>query len=171
MRCALAFAVVLVAGCAQAPAAPGSPPTAVSPSNPLVGSWRLVNIVALRPNGEPAPSRFGTQPAGYILYQANGQMAVQIMARPATLIADPGKPTTAELQAVYDGCTAYAGTYHFDPATQTVTHHPEVSVHPDYLGKNLQRNVVVDAEHLTLSRPNTVDGEQGVLRLQWERIH
>ena len=57
-------------------------------ANRVVGMWRLVSIVQ---EGEQAPNR-GPRPTGLIVYDASGQMSVQIMPdriRPKFAAADP----------------------------------------------------------------------------------
>jgi Lipocalin-like domain len=166
MRCPLAVAAMFLAGCAQAP-----PVADGAPSVPLVGTWRLLNIVAIRPNGERIASRFGTKPTGYILYDRSGHMAVQIMASPWPAFVNPDKPTPQELEAVFNGYVAYAGTYDFDGATRTVTHHVQMSVDPGDLGKDFWRTVELEGDRVTLTvQQYPLNGEQGMLRLQWERV-
>ena len=166
MRSTLAALVMLAAGCVQAPPVPE--PT---PGVPLVGTWRLLNIVAVRANGDRIPSRFGKSPSGYILYDRTGHMAVQIMSSPWPAFANPEKPTPQELEAVFNGYVAYAGTYDYDATTRTVTHHVQMSVDPDDLGKNFRRTVELEGDRVTLTvQQYRLNGEQVMLRLQWERV-
>jgi hypothetical protein len=166
MRSALAVALMLAAGCAQAPPAPDSPP-GVS----LIGTWRLLNVVAIRANGDRIPSRFGKSPTGFIIYDRTGHMAVQIMTNPWPPFVNPEKPTPQEMEAVLNGYVAYAGTYDFDAATRTVTHHVQMSVDPDDLGKHFRRTVELEGDRVTLTvQQYPLNGEQVVLRLQWERV-
>lgn len=166
MRSALAVAVVLLAGCAQAPPAP-EPTSGV----PLVGTWRLLNVVAIRKNGDQLPSRFGTNPTGYILYDQTGHMTVQIMSSPWPKFANPDQPTPQELAAVFNGYVAYAGTYDYDAATRSVTHHVQMSVDPGDVGQDFRRTVELEGDRVTLTvQQYPLNGEQVVLRLQWERV-
>jgi len=166
MRCALLPSVILAVGCAAAP------PVANKPSSvPLVGTWRLLSIVAIRSTGERVPSRFGQSPTGYILYDRTGHMAVQIMANPWPPFANRDKPTPQELEAVFNGYVAYAGTYEFDAAARTVTHHVQMSVDPDDVGKDFRRFFDIEGDRVTLSVPQyPLNGEQVVLQLQWQQV-
>ena len=166
MRSALAFAVVLAAGCAQAP-----PTREASPSVPMVGTWRLLNIVAVRASGDRIASRFGIHPTGFIIYDGTGHMAVQIMTSPWPAFVNPEQPTPKELEAVFNGYVAYAGTYRYDAATRTVTHHVQMSMDPDDLGKDFRRTVELEEDTVTLTVQHyPLNGEQVTLRLQWERV-
>jgi hypothetical protein len=168
MRCALVLALVLLSGCAQAPSTPA---TDAPSAAPLVGTWRLLDVVAIRPNGERLPSRFGKAPSGYILYDRTGHMAVQIMSSPWPKFVNPDKPTAEELAAVFNGYVAYAGTYDYDPSTRIVTHHVQMSVDPDDVGQNFRRLVELEGDRVTLTvQQYALNGEQVVLRLQWERV-
>ena len=166
MRRALPLAVVFVSACAAAP------PVADKPSSvPLVGTWRLLNIVAVRSNGEHVASRFGESPTGYIHYDGTGHMAVQIMANPWPRFANPDKPTPQELEAVFNRYVAYAGTYDFDAVERAVTHHVQMSVDPDDVGQDFRRTVEIEGDRVTLSVAHyPLNGEQVVLRLQWQRV-
>jgi Lipocalin-like domain len=142
-----------------------------SPSVPFFGTWRLLTIFATRPNGDRIASRFGSNPTGYLLYDETGHMAVQIMASPWPAFVQADKPTPEELAAVFNGYVAYAGTYDFDAATGTVTHHVQMSVDPDDVGKNFQRTVELEGDRVTLSvRRYPLHGEEVELRLQWQRV-
>lgn len=168
MRCALGLAatLLLAVGCAQAP-----PLAEGAPSVPLVGTWQLQTVVAIRPNGERVSSRFGANPTGYILYDTTGHMAVEIMANPWPPFVNPEKPTPQELESVFNGYVAYAGTYDYDAATHTVTHHAQMSVDPGDVGMNFRRSVELEEDRLTLTvQKYPLNGEQVVLRLQWKRV-
>jgi len=166
VRYALAVAVGGLLGCA------GAPPVADVPSSvPLAGTWRLVSIIAIRPNGDRVPSRFGQNPTGYIIYDRTGHMAVQIMANPWPVFVTPDKPTPMELESVFNRYVAYAGTYDFDTAQHAVTHHVQMSVDPDDVGKDFRRTVEIDGDRVTLTVPRyPLNGEQVVLRLQWQQV-
>jgi catechol 2,3-dioxygenase-like lactoylglutathione lyase family enzyme len=89
------------------PAKP-SPVPGARPGGGLVGTWRLVDAVTVRPGGEPTASVLGKAPAGLLVYDPAGNVAVQI---------------GVEEGASFDGYGAYTGTYGFDSATGIVTHH------------------------------------------------
>jgi hypothetical protein len=66
-----------LAACAHVPAPPDA-----SSMNPLVGSWHLERVVAIRPSGEATISRWGKNPSGLITYTGDGRMAAQISGIP-----------------------------------------------------------------------------------------
>ena len=81
----------------------------------FIGTWRLASVEARRPNGEvaPTPARYGTKTIGYLMYDATGHVAVQIMRpdRPKFAVNDIDKGTAEELKAAWEGYSAYFGTY------------------------------------------------------------
>lgn len=83
----------------------------------LVGTWRLVSI-----EGGADPGNRGTKPTGLIIYDAQGNMAAQIMPdRPRPKWT--GTPTPQQALDAMRGYTAYFGTYTIDEKAGTVTHH------------------------------------------------
>src|SRR5262245_5352926 len=139
----------------------------------FVGTWKLVSIEARRPNGEAAPPRYGPNPAGYIIYDATGHMAVQLMRpdRPrfASNNADQGTPE--EIKAAFDGYGAYFGTYEIHEADGFVIHHVEGSLFPNNVGTDQQRFFELSGDRLILKPPpRQVAGEQQTLRITWQRI-
>jgi Lipocalin-like domain len=64
--------------------------------------------------------------------------------------------------------TSYCGTYEF--RGETVIHHVELSLFPNWVGVDQERLVEVRANRLTLStRPTLFAGVQQTARLVWER--
>ncbi len=71
----------------------------------LIGTWRLVS--------HSDPSR-GPRPTGLIYYDANGNMAAQIMPDHVRPKYAGTSPTPDEAKAAITGYTAYFGTYTID---------------------------------------------------------
>lgn len=131
-------------------------------ANRVVGMWRLVSIVQ---DGEQAPNR-GPRPTGLIVYDASGQMSVQIMPdriRPKFAAADP---TPEEAKEALRGYTAYFGTYTVDGRARTVTHHRQGSVNPGNVGGDLVRRF----EFVPGDRIILTPLENPTRRLTWERV-
>jgi hypothetical protein len=127
----------------------------------FVGTWRLLSTTAA---GKEDPNR-GAHPTGLIIYDAKGNMAVQIQpdrARPkfATYL----QPTPEEAKAALTGYTAYFGTYSVDEKAKTVTHHRTGNVNPGGMGDFVRRYEFVGTNRLVL-RP--LENQNA---LAWERI-
>jgi hypothetical protein len=163
----LAFLLALALGsCAHA-----TPPPQPSTVNPLVGSWQLERVVAIRPNGEETVSRWGRNPTGMITYTADGHMASQIMGDPRTKVRDPSSPTPEESQAILGSYLAYSGTYSYDPSTRVVVHHASMSIVPTEIGEDMPRQVELQGDRVTLtSTPYTLRGETVFNKLTWRKL-
>src|SRR5689334_4322916 len=104
----------------------------------LVGAWRLVDIDVEGPAGREADPFYGSGSRGLLIYEASGWFSVQIegSGRPAMQIpsvrpALDQSDSTARLKAtVLDSYYAYYGTWSFDSATSTVTHHAKGALYP-----------------------------------------
>jgi hypothetical protein len=126
----------------------------------FVGTWRLVSTTAA---GKEDPNR-GAHPTGLIMYDAKGNMAVQIQPdRPRQKYAG-AQPTPEEAKAALAGYTAYFGTYSVDDKAGRVTHHRSGNVNPGGMGDFIRRYEFVGANRLVL-RP--VENQNA---LTWERI-
>jgi hypothetical protein len=131
-------------------------------SDQFVGTWKLVSISS-------SESRlFGERPMGILIYDAEGNVAVQIMRNPRPdLSCAPGFPTAREVQVAYKGYYAYYGTYDVDPEKRTITHHLEGSLRPGDVGKDFTRAYEISGNRLALT---PVDDDQARdACLTWER--
>jgi hypothetical protein len=111
------------------------------------GAWRLVS-----PDAE-----------GFLYYDPSGQMSVQSAPRRFRPRAGD-KPTPAEAIAALDGYVAYFGTYTFDEAARTVTHHQLATVQPGAPSPLVRAYELVGDDRLIL-RPVGRAGE-----IVWQRI-
>ncbi|MCL2929921.1 MAG: lipocalin-like domain-containing protein [Trichodesmium sp. MAG_R01] len=126
----------------------------------LVGTWKLADFYTIDSKQKIAYP-FGKNPTGYLIYTENGYMSVLIMTtnRPLLglsveemqdlkspklgikLIANLGKYIKATLRYFSAGrnCLSYSGRYEIRDST--VIHHIEVSLVPDWVGLDFERNV------------------------------
>jgi len=126
----------------------------------FVGTWELAAIEAPTEAGDWAPASLpmSGRPIGIIMYDALGNMAVQITGDPR------GTETPAEQPEIVNGYVAYYATYEVDPAAGTVTHHRRAHVNPDLGDLTVVRYFEFSGDTLTL----TVAPERR-LRLRWVR--
>ena len=126
----------------------------------FVGTWRIVSITT---DGKTNEMR-GPRPTGLIIYDAGGNMAVQIMPdRPRPKFA-AAEPTPDEAKVALYGYTAYFGTYSVDALPGTVTHHRQGNINPGGLGDFVRRYEFVGGDKLIL-RP--LENQH---QLVWERV-
>ena len=137
----------------------------------LVGSWKLISFHSQDSSGRMAYP-FGKDAQGRITYEADGRMAVQLMNpnRPMLASDDPLVTSEAQVRAAFGGYTAYYGTYSVNPEEQTIVHHIEVALLPNWVGTDQQRHFEFDGKYLTLKGPLRLDGVQGTVSLVWERL-
>jgi hypothetical protein len=148
-----------------------APTPDASSENPLIGTWQLVGVVAIRPNGEATVSKWGKNPSGFIHYTRDGHMAAQIMGDPRPMVRDPARPTPEESQAILESYVAYAGTYTYDSTTKVVIHLVQMSIVPTEIGQGRPRKVELDGDQVTLTAsPYTLRGETVFNELTWRRL-
>jgi len=160
--------------------AKGSPfPAHSSVQSQLVGSWRLVSRETHKSNGELlADPNLAAAPAGFLVYDASGHVAVQLSrkARTVEMLGDDCKiaaatkstPNTAQTILGYD---AYFGTVTVHEQEGYVTHHLESALFPGDIGHDINRNFKLSGNRLTLSFDTTTqDGAPITRALVWERL-
>jgi hypothetical protein len=127
----------------------------------LIGSWRLLSYEDRGADGVVAYP-YGRTPAGLLVYDATGHMAIQIMKQPPPEVAidDWDKFTVSERVALYDGYVAYFGRYEVDLPKGDVIHLPEADLPRLYIGKREVRHFVLDGDNLVLSEEWTQSGKK-----------
>ncbi len=137
-------------------------------SQRLVGAWRLVSVETRDEKGELV--RRGER-TGYLLYSPDGCMSVSFMkeGRPRFKSGDIRGGSAEEKIAAVDGYVSYAGRYTIQD--DTVVHHIEVSLFPNWVGVSQERVFSFEGSRLTLSTPlMLVGGRQLSTHLVWEKV-
>jgi glycerol-3-phosphate dehydrogenase len=125
---------------------------------------RLGFLLATYPGDRPGRLLYGT---GLLIYDPSGWMSVQIVGHPRPAMAVPeSRPATpaaaardAQLKsAVLDTYYAYFGTWDYDDATSTVTHHIESSLIPGEDGVSYSQEVAFDGGHLVFTNRSQAPG-------------
>ena len=118
----------------------------------LVGSWKLISFHSQDSSGRIAYP-FGKDARGRLIYEPDGRMAVQLMDsnRPRFRSDDPLATSEAELRAAFGGYAAYYGTYSANQDEQTIVHHIEAALLPNWVGTDERRHFEFDGKLLTLS--------------------
>ena len=144
----------------------------------LIGAWRLVDIDVEGAAGREADPFYGSGSRGLLIYDASGWFSVQIegSGRPAVQIpsvrpAVEQSDSTARLKAtVLDSYYAYYGTWSFDPATSTVTHHAKGALYPAEDDATYPQHVEVVGKRMSFTRTQNVAGHMTVQTKRWERV-
>jgi hypothetical protein len=144
----------------------------------LIGTWRLVDIEVEGPAGREVDPFYGSGSRGLLIYDASGWFSVQIegSGRPAVQVPSvrptPGQSdSTAPLKAAaLDSYYAYYGTWTFDPATSTVTHHAKGALYPGEDQATYVQHVEIVGRQMVFARTQNVAGHLTVQRKRWERV-
>jgi hypothetical protein len=141
----------------------------------LVGTWRLVSrVVTLEDGTAVQDPELGKTPVGYLIYDASGHVAAQLMRPDRPIAIDCGTSGAApngNSQSV-NGYDAYFGTYSLDESKHTITHHLEGALAAADVGKNLVREFQISGDKLTIVVRTTSpkDNEKQIRTLTWERV-
>jgi lipocalin-like protein len=139
-------------------------------SNPLVGTWRLISWENRDLDGTISYP-LGKDAVGYIMYNQDGYMFVAIMRSDHVRFAagDLLSWSLEEKAQAADTYVSYCGRYEF--RGDTVIHHVELSLFPNWVGVEQERLVEIKEDQLTVStRPILFGGAQRTAHLIWERV-
>ena len=138
----------------------------------LIGGWRLRRWVAIDAAGnEVFP--MGATATGYLAYTADGTMVAMMGSadRPPFESDDLTGGSDVEQAGAFASFIAYAGRY--EVTAETVTHHVEASLFPNWIGTRQRRGWQLDREgrELTLTaRGIRQGGETRTHHLTWELV-
>jgi len=138
-------------------------------SERFIGTWKLVSYE--NRSGDQVTYPVGKNPVGYIMYNAEGYMAVALMAsnRKRFSSIDIMGGATEEIVAAYGTYLSYCGKYAVTEAR--VIHHVEVSSYPNWIGQDQVRFYKFEGNKLILSTPFMIlGGKQQRGYLIWERM-
>jgi len=142
----------------------------------LIGAWHLTRVEVTGPKGEQVDPFYGTGSDGVLIYDAAGWFSVQIMGShrpslsPPASRPEPGDATRQALRAeALDSYYAYYGTWAFDAATSTVTHHATGALYPAEIGATYTQHVVVHGGTMTFTRSQGPPGAETVQTKIWVR--
>ena len=139
-------------------------------SNPLVGTWRLISWENRSLDGRVSYP-LGEDAVGYISYSQDGYVFVAMMRadRKEFTAGDLLRASAEEKAHAAETYMTYCGTYEFHG--DTVVHHVELSLFPNWVGVEQERLVEVRGNRLMLStRPILLGGMQRTAHLIWERV-
>jgi hypothetical protein len=138
----------------------------------LIGTWRLRSWEN-RASDDSVVQPLGEAPVGYIFYNHDGFMSVEIMASHRTPYHDPDAfgGTPDERSEAISTYLSYSGPFEVLADRDTVIHHIEVCSYPNWIGNAQVRFAQLDGELLTLStKPMMFQGVERSAHLVWERV-
>jgi hypothetical protein len=139
-RNVLSIAAVTVLGLALLPGSAVSQQKSLK--DQLVGTWTLVSWEQVGPDGSKL-QRFGANPKGISVFDANGRLFVMFARPDLPKIASnsPSTPTPEEAKALVGGSIGYFGTYTVNEADKIVTVRIEASTFPNQLAFDQKRTI------------------------------
>ncbi len=153
----------------------GAPATSATSAPPesagrLVGTWRLVSVDNLLPEGTRV-QLYGPTPAGLLMFDAGGRYALEIMSagRPGFASKDKSRGTPEEYRAAVQGSNAHFGTYSVDTVGGTVTFRIERASFPNWEGTEQRRPFTLVGDRLTYTVPAPTSGSGAVGEVVWRR--
>jgi hypothetical protein len=145
----------------------------------FVGTWRLLEYSFIHEDGS-IEHPWGKEVRGYLLYSAEGYMSGNLSpasdwpSRRARLAAAfKGHDSAAALRMARRAgrreYIAYTGRYTVEG--ETVTHHVEASLFPNWVGRPEVRYFEFDGDTLTLKTGPVRSGRQIIIaQLVWQRV-
>lgn len=137
----------------------------------LVGTWKLVSASSIASTGEQSEIPYGAGPTGLLTYTQDGRVTSLISyggRKPLSMAAGPAKLQQEQAEA-FNTFLAYAGKYSLDG--DKVTHHVEISLIQNYVGRDLVRSIRFEGDKITLITPPTpINGMIQTVELVWQRL-
>jgi hypothetical protein len=120
-------------------------------SNPLIGTWKLISWENRSLVDGQVSYPLGKDATGYIMYNEDGYVFVAIMGPNRLKFAadDLLSGSTEEEAQAEETYVSYCGRYDFEG--ETVIHHVELSLFPNWVGGEQERLVELEGKRLTLS--------------------
>jgi hypothetical protein len=154
--------------------------TMTADAKQFVGTWRLLDYTFFHDDGR-AEKPWGSEVIGYLLYSAEGYMSGNLSparrtwrSRLRRLTAEvPGVTEKSEAKLPSRGIPrdyiAYSGRYTVDG--ETVIHHVEVSLFPNWVGLAEVRRYAFEGDRLTLKTLPLRKGRSTIVaQLTWQKV-
>ncbi len=139
------------------------------PDSPIVATWKLLSFTMTTDDGQ-ITHPYGENPSGYYFFAPDGH-CVAILGRPDRPklgTPDLAAGTAEQKAAAAQDFTAYAGRYEY--LGEKLVIHVEVSLFPDWIGGDQEREADLKGNRITLSARSSRNGVPGRVLLVWERV-
>jgi Lipocalin-like domain len=139
----------------------------------LVGTWALISVDNIYPDSSRVHP-YGDNPRGMMVFDANGNYAIQILKaiRPKVASGDKNKCTPEENAALVQGSNSHFGKYSVDETTKTITFIIEHASFPNWEGTEQKRTYTYTGSGIKYIVTNTTQGGQAVIaEVAWRRIN
>lgn len=140
-----------------------------SAQDQFVGTWTLVSIRYVRPDGA-AVEPFGPHAKGMLVFDGI-HFSTEVMAAALPKFKSNNRiiGTPEEYEAISHGVVAYFGTYTVDEAASVVTLHIERSSFPNWEGTDQKRKFSFSKNELRYSAASTTANPAEAAELVWRK--
>ena len=138
----------------------------------LIGTWKIESCEARYLDGRIGPHPVGEGARGYILYNPDGYMSLEIMAERRLPFneQDPFAATEEEYLSAYRSHLSYSGT--FAIRGEEIIHAIEVSSYPNFIGECINRHVRIEEDRqYQTTQPFFIHGESQTIHFELIRVN
>ena len=155
--------------CLTLPVLAGRAAMSQSAAKQFVGTWTLVSIRYVRPDGA-AIEPFGPNAKGMLVFDG-ARFATQVMAADLPKFVSNNRMvgTPQEYEAISHGVVAYFGTYSVDEPDRIVTLHIDRSSFPNWEGTDQQRKFEFAGDELRYTAASSTANPAESAQLVWKR--
>lgn len=139
----------------------------------LVGSWSLVSIANIYPDNSRVHP-YGENPKGLLIFDANGNYAVQILKAERSKIAsgDKNHCTAEENAALVQGSNSHFGKFELDKKHKIIVFKIESASFPNWEGTEQKRSYTTIGDEIKYIVTNTTQGGESVTaEVVWKRLN
>jgi hypothetical protein len=141
-------------------------------ANPLAGTWALVAVDNVSPDGSRVQI-YGPNPQGIAIFDSAGHYAMEIfrVGRPKFASNDKSRGTPDEYQAAVQGSNSHFGTYSVNAADHTVTFNVDQASFPNWEGtaRTSPYSLTNDELKIIVAHPTT-GGPNVTGEVVWKRM-
>jgi Lipocalin-like domain len=135
--------------------------------NPLLGTWTIVSVDDVRPDGSKQPL-MGSSPDGMLIFDVGGQYSLQLCDSNRLKFAakDRSKGTPDENQSAVSGCNPHWGRYSVEG--KTIIFKIDHALFKNWEGTEQKRLFTLAGDELTYSIPDPSEGAVNPV-VAWKR--
>ncbi|MCB1118231.1 MAG: lipocalin-like domain-containing protein [Chlamydiia bacterium] len=137
----------------------------------IIGTWEITACESRSLDGQVSAHPVGDNAVGYIIYNQDGYMALEMMARKRTPFTeqDPFDATDTDQAEAYRSYLSYVGT--FEVIGDRVIHDVKLSSYPNFIGQTIERYVRLEGGVLyQTTEPFFMHGKTQSIHLVLNRV-
>jgi hypothetical protein len=163
--------IVIIIALLNATLSIGQNTTSISKEK-LIGSWSLVSIDNIYPdNSRVYP--YGVNPKGLLIFDSNGNYAIQILkaVRSKIVSGDKNTSTAQENAALVQGNNSHFGKYEINQKNNTIAFKIEAAFFPNWEGTTQIRSCICKHNQIKYVVTQTTQGGQSVIaEVVWQKL-